>query len=635
MAGGLLQIASRNISDIFLTFEPQITFFKLIYFRYYNFSIETIEEYFDGLCNFGETISCNLSKVGDLLHKIYLKIDLPEVDIKYLNDQNNILVNDLNVNINILNNKINNFKKFNIYAFDLWRNLWNEVISPVGSYESIFYIINNFITIEYNSYISEFNNINNNISKSTNYNFNIIEFFNNNLKDAYKLSIYNIKRNDEFKATVIDYLNNYKFEANTYLQYLINQLQELINRKNIITSTNYYFAWVKKIGINLIDYIDIEIGGQIVDRLNADSINLYYETNTNYNHENIIFNKMIGDVPELTTYNNNKKPSYSIYIFIPFWFSKYAGSSIPVIALRYQDVKINLKIKDIHKCIYFKSDDINISEYIKLNNISIYADYIFVDSAERDKFGQSNLEYLIEQNQFIFINDIKNLSFYQNIPFSNPIKELFWTIQSKNNLNNFNEWNNYDNILNYTIINITSINIKNIPSISLQIKENHLIQKNDIIQIKNSRFYNGTYTVYDVNQFNIIINIPFQYNDQCYVFLNNDIDIIDNILIKINGIDRLSKRDSFYFNTIQPYQHHTRLPSKGIHNFSFALHPELYQPSGTCNTSVAKLSISFDFNKNIINQINLNNDSLILKLFATSINILKINKGMASLDWSF
>ena len=42
MAGGLLQIASSNISDIFLTFKPQITFFKLIYFKYYNFSIETM-----------------------------------------------------------------------------------------------------------------------------------------------------------------------------------------------------------------------------------------------------------------------------------------------------------------------------------------------------------------------------------------------------------------------------------------------------------------------------------------------------------------------------------------------------------------------------------------------------------------
>lgn len=77
MAGGLLQLIAKGIIDAYLTEDPQITFFKKIYRRHTNFAIESIPQNFSSIPNFGETVSCILSKSGDLIGEIFLYIELP------------------------------------------------------------------------------------------------------------------------------------------------------------------------------------------------------------------------------------------------------------------------------------------------------------------------------------------------------------------------------------------------------------------------------------------------------------------------------------------------------------------------------------------------------------------------------
>ena len=55
--------------------------------------------------------------------------------------------------------------------------------------------------------------------------------------------------------------------------------------------------------------------------------------------------------------------------------------------------------------------------------------------------------------------------------------------------------------------------------------------------------------------------------------------------LQLNGHDRFSERDGRYFNLVQPYQHHERVPVTGVNVYSFGLKPEEHQPSGTCNMS--------------------------------------------------
>lgn len=80
MGGGLIQLVAYGIQDVFLTKDPQVTFFKKVYRRHTNFSIEPIPQFFSHKPNFGKKATAVLSrKAGDLIHHIYLTITLPKV----------------------------------------------------------------------------------------------------------------------------------------------------------------------------------------------------------------------------------------------------------------------------------------------------------------------------------------------------------------------------------------------------------------------------------------------------------------------------------------------------------------------------------------------------------------------------
>ena len=103
-----------------------------------------------------------------------------------------------------------------------------------------------------------------------------------------------------------------------------------------------------------------------------------------------------------------------------------------------------------------------------------------------------------------------------------------------------------------------------------------------------------------------------------------------NAKIQLNGHDRFSLREGRYFNLVQPYQHHTNVPSTGINVYSFALNPEDHQPSGTCNFSRIDQS-------NLV--LNLTASTIAgsgakIYIFAVSYNILRIMSGMGGLAYT-
>ena len=76
MPGGLINIATYGSQDIFLTGTPEISFFKVIYRRNTNFSMESVRLKFDDTINFDKYTTLTFPKTGDLLHKSYLEIIL-------------------------------------------------------------------------------------------------------------------------------------------------------------------------------------------------------------------------------------------------------------------------------------------------------------------------------------------------------------------------------------------------------------------------------------------------------------------------------------------------------------------------------------------------------------------------------
>jgi hypothetical protein len=638
MGGGLLQIVSSTNEDLFITSKPQITFFKLVFYRYTNFSIETIEEFFDGAPDFGENVTCTLAKTGDLIHHMYLKIDLPEVHIPILKDSvihpnNKTFVNDSMVQYNEVNQNFTNYKKYIKYFYIIWRLLWKEAISIAGNYNSVMNIINLYKKsdnwIEYNKYNNIFTNVY--TKKNNSYiNFDIVYMFELSLKTEYQFSNYSILKNNEFKDKLKTFLITYRENTVLYNNQLFNELTKI---KNVIDTERidyYRFSWLPKIGLRLIDSIDISIGGQVIDRLNSDMLNIWYELTISPNQINT-FNNIIGNIPKLNTYNTNKKESYSLYIPLPFWFSKYTGISLPALALRYHDIQVNLKLKELSECCMIEtienklSDNININEHISILNASLYIDYVYIEQEERKKFGRNSLEYLIDQHQYLPVNNINSSNINQLLYFVNPIKELLWTCQTK-------VWDRYEFVKLYKFTAIT--NLTN-DKIKLIIGNKHLIKKDYNIRIYNSKYYNKTYKVINVDETTVTINSDYIINDYGYVEIINTMyseNTIDTLTITFNTTERISARDGMYYNLIQPWKHHSNIPSPGIYLFSFAINPEEYQPSGSCNMGLLDANQAFiNINPIFLEYMDKN---VSINFYARSINILKITEGMASLAFS-
>ena len=104
--GGLLQLVAMGKQDVFLTGNPQITFFKLVYRRHTNFAVESCRMYFDGTPNFGQRITCLIPRQADLLGPLFIEVSLPALTlastgapVSYVNSIGNALIEDITLEV--------------------------------------------------------------------------------------------------------------------------------------------------------------------------------------------------------------------------------------------------------------------------------------------------------------------------------------------------------------------------------------------------------------------------------------------------------------------------------------------------------------------------------------------------------
>lgn len=121
MTGGLMQLVAIGSQDIYLTTNPQITFFKTVYRRYTNFSMESIEQSLTGTINFGQKVSCVVSRNGDLIHKVYLQVQLPALsntNASWVDNVGHVLINEVSVEIGgqVIDKH-----------YGEWLNIWDEL----------------------------------------------------------------------------------------------------------------------------------------------------------------------------------------------------------------------------------------------------------------------------------------------------------------------------------------------------------------------------------------------------------------------------------------------------------------------------------------------------------------------------
>ena len=508
MGGGLMQLVAYGAQDVYLTGNPQITFWKVTYRRYTNFAMESIEQTFNGQADFGRRVTCTISRNGDLAYRTYLQVTLPEIN----------------------------------------QNMNNEGV---------------------------------------------------------------------------------------------------------------YARWLDFPGHQLISQVEVEIGGQRIDRQYGDWMHIWNQLTLPAEQQRGYF-KMVGNTTQLTYITDpdfadvngpcgsdapvnvcaprNALPETTLYVPLQFWYCRNPGLALPLIALQYHEVKINLDIRPIDECLWAMTtltanDNVDARATNAYNQslvaASLYVDYIFLDTDERRRMAQNPHEYLIEQLQFTGDESVGSSSNKIKLNFNHPCKELVWVVQPDANVDYCSAYTG-GNLL-YKVLGSQPFNytdaVDALPNAlhAFDDNETHLSSGSDFMHAS-SHFSEHRAAKEGVSDAATFVLGETAVDLHCWG--ENPVVVAK---LQLNGQDRFSEREGSYFDNVQPFQHHTRAPDAGINVYSFALRPEEHQPSGSCNFSrIDNATLQLVLSNNAIG----NTSTAKVRVYATNYNVLRVMSGMGGLAYS-
>ena len=461
MGGGLMQLVAYGAQDIYLTGNPQITFFKVVYRRHTNFSMEAIEQTFNGAKSFGSSVTATISRNGDLVHKMYVEMQPAKILGAGLvaggiapNFTNTLLKE---VEIEIGGQRIDKH-------YGKWLTIWNELtqVNPTG---------------------------------------------------------------------VV----------------------------GVPTVTGSVASMVPQLSV-LAGAAAVQQPGGLATSGGCGVITQYQ--------------RMTGNMLGTKTKGGATKTLTSPTVTVPleFWFCRNPGLALPLIALQYHEVKV--------KILFAAQTDITNATTVtgsSLNEVTLFADYIYLDTDERRRFAQVSHEYLIEQLQLATISSGAVGSYSLN--FNHPVKELIWTGVPAQLL--VPDTPSLDQSTG-TPSGVTSAVSPNGPAAA------------------------GGETKYK---------------------------------LKLNGHDRFIEREAQYFTRTQVHQHHSGFGgtcvADSIAVYSFALKPEEHQPSGTCNFSrIDNAQLCIMGSSVGIQTGDTAGPPKGLDVYAINYNVLRIMSGMGGLAYS-
>ena len=505
-----MQLVAYGAQDVYLTGNPQITFWKVTYRRHTNFAMESIEQTFNGQADFGRRVQCTISRNGDLAYRTYLQVTLPEI----------------------------------------------------------------------------------------------------NQTDAQKA------------------------------------------------------RWLDYPGEQMINSVEVEIGGQRIDRQYGDWMHIWNQL-TMTSEQEAGYCKMVGQTTQLTyitdpAFRNvdgpcelngvaqvceprNALPETTLYVPLQFWYCRNPGLALPLIALQYHEVKLNVELKPLDECLW--AVDANGAKASGAYNkslvaASLYVDYVFLDTDERRRMAQNPHEYLIEQLQFTGDETIGSTSNKIRLNFNHPCKELVWVAQPSANVdycesfNNGSELNvlygaqpfNYSDALDVLPNALSAFSGKN-TAISGEFISGNVFAQSQAGDVDLCNNWVGA----DVSNSGVSDAGAFVLAESALKLHCWGQNPVVTAKLQLNGQDRFSEREGSYFDTVQPFQHHTRSPDTGINVYSFALRPEEHQPSGTCNFSrIDNATLQLVVSSNAVS----GDETANVRVYATNYNVLRVMSGMGGLAYS-
>jgi hypothetical protein len=662
MPGGLLQIASSGIQDVYLTKNPEITFFKKIYRRPTNFSTEFHKINIDESVKYGDDLFINIPKYGDLLHKSFIKVELPKV-----------ILNDSYIKnkefISLKNNKLKKFQDT--------QNMWKKEYDSLKQFSDIMIIFYKKIIVLMKSQDITYEKINNESLLLRNSYSDIIKktVFNidEDLIDSIDIFSYVINLDRTFSSEDSDTKNTItmptfikeieKLYNNNihYLKYYYSNYSYYKNKYNTLNEGIIDYAWIKNLGHYYFTDYKLDIDGMHLQNYNDDYLNMYQKhTIIDERLEN--YNEMIGNIENLTSLNTNKD-SIDLYIPLAFWFNTNSMNSLPLISMRHSMVSLNLKIAELNKLLYFTDfkDEFNnlmILEYHKINhNTNKKLPISLVDSNSNiNKSDIIKIDYMKDEKIYIYhfnkvTKELLKLK-YENLT-DTDINNFFSKYSTDTTTISLSDWVNFRiNSIDTTDENIKKV-CKNInmdkspffsdynylfskfksPKLSLISEYVYLDEierfrfgKNDLeyvinlpniitTSIDNEEYFNTdvgilkpTKDMYWFIRPKLLKNGIVKYNYKNpslynqYDMINEKI-LIDNVFM-INDFELINfKYGEDYYKKTTKYNKLNSINDSEFYYHSFCLYPEEDQPSGSANFSVIKnLNIILKFNKKFLTE---------------------------------
>ena len=474
----------------------------------------------------------------------------------------------------------------------------------------------------------------------------------------------------------------------TYLQVTLPEIGT-----SLVSNQQIYARWLDFPGHQLIDDVEVEIGGQRIDKQYGDWMQIWNQLTLDKNQEKG-YNKMVGQTTQLTFLTDpsfadvdgpcdstaprqvcaprNSLPETTLYIPLLFWFCNNPGLALPLIALQYHEVKINLDIRAIDECLFAVNSLSNTSTDAKVQAAysqslvaaSLYVDYVYLDTDERRRMAQNPHEYLIEQLQYTGAESVGSSSNKIRLNFNHPCKELIWVVQPDCNVDycsSLTGGTTLYNALGAQPFNYTDA-IDALPNSIKAFGSDAGVGATSRAFINASGLFNdaGAFdlagpvagstgvTTNSVNTVNTwggggVVQGATSENSGVsdagtFVLAETSLDMhcwgenpVVTAKLQLNGQDRFSEREGTYFDQVQPWQHHTRTPDTGINVYSFALRPEEHQPSGSCNFSrIDNATLQLVLSNATVSGTN----TAKVRVYARNYNVLRIMSGMGGLAYS-
>ena len=445
----------------------------------------------------------------------------------------------------------------------------------------------------------------------------------------------------------------------TYLQVTLPEINQ------DIATGDVYARWLDFVGEQLIAQVEIEVGGQRIDRQYGDWMHIWNQLTLSKEQQSGYY-KMIGNTTQLTYITDpnfaavsgpcastsapsqvcaprNALPETTLYVPLQFWYCRNPGLALPLIALQYHEVKINIDFRPIGECLWAVSaldntsgSSVSVSAAYQQSLVaaSLYVDYIFLDTDERRKMAQNPHEYLIEQVQFTGDESVGSSSNKIKLNFNHPCKELVWVVQPDANVDYCSSLEGGATL--YKTLGAQPFNYTDaIDALPNAIHafggetSNATVISGGVFEMNNAA---------DVSAVDAAAGGSGLSDAGTFVLAETALDMhcwgenpVVTAKLQLNGQDRFSEREGSYFDTVQPFQHHTRAPDAGINVYSFALRPEEHQPSGSCNFSrIDNAVLQLVLSSNTVSGTN----TAKVRVYAVNYNVLRVMSGMAGIAYS-